>query len=487
MAAAMETEPMPAAAMPAPEPEMLAKAFPQFEILEPLGAGGMGRVYKVRQSHLDRLAALKILPPELASDPAWVERFHREARALARLNHPHIVQVFDFGEAPSLDGKAPLPYLCMEFVDGVNLRQAMQAGTLTAREALAIVPKLCDALQYAHEQGVLHRDLKPENILMDDEGRVKIADFGLAKFVHGEKGGQPSFTLTQTGMNMGTAAYMAPEQIEHPQDVDHRADIYSLGVVFYEMLTGGLPLGRFPAPSESSGVDARLDAVVFRTLEKQREKRYQSAGDVKTGLEHISTHAPAPLAKPVTNRKGCSIWAGLLVGACLFLLLGLLVPFLSYLSLHRAARYSTVAHQMCDTLTQVGTSVAIDPVNRSTPEAGGSLRIESVQGAVISVAELKDVKATSGGRIMCNALLKCENAPGGAYLYLLVETNDGTQLASQKPAQMVGGTQSWLPTNSHVDLKPGTQVSRIWVNAVVQGTGTLWVDDIQIFHEPSPP
>jgi predicted Ser/Thr protein kinase len=273
----------------APPPEdaaALAQNFPQLVIEELIGVGGMGRVYKARQPHLNRTVALKVLSPARAADPEWLERFTREARALARLSHPHIVQVYDFGEAP-------VPYLLMEYVEGVNLREAMAAGGLTASEALAIVPKLCDALQYAHEHGVLHRDIKPENILIDSQGRVKVVDFGLAKLR--EDGGQ-SFTLTQSGARLGTLAYMAPEQVERPQDVDHRADIYSLGVVFYEMLTGELPLGRFPTPSEASGVDARLDSVVLRTLEKQRDKRFQSAQELRTGIQSAA-EGPAPAAK----------------------------------------------------------------------------------------------------------------------------------------------------------------------------------------------
>ncbi|MGV3663783.1 MAG: serine/threonine-protein kinase [Prosthecobacter sp.] len=266
-----------------PELEMqqLAAAFPQLVIEEMIGQGGMGRVYRAQQPHLNRTVALKVLSAERVGHPEWLERFGREARALARLSHPHIVQVYDFGEKP-------LPYLLMEHVDGVNLRQAMQDGGLTAREALTIVPKLCDALHYAHEHGVLHRDIKPENILIDTEGRVKLVDFGLAKLR--DEGVLP-FTLTQSGTKLGTMAYMAPEQVEKPAEVDHRADIYSLGVVFYEMLTGELPLGRFPTPSEASGVDRRLDSVVLRTLEKRKEKRFQDAAEMRSGLEQAQTQA----------------------------------------------------------------------------------------------------------------------------------------------------------------------------------------------------
>lgn len=259
-----------------PSIEDLQGSFPQLEILECIGRGGMGIVYKARQLHLDRLVALKILLPGLQDDPGFAERFTREARTLAKLTHPNLVAVHDFGESGGLY------YLLMEYVDGVNLRQAMRASRFTPEQALSLIPDLCSALQFAHDHGVLHRDIKPENILLDTRGRVKIADFGIARLVGDEA---QEITLTMTGAALGSTAYIAPEQIENPDDVDHRADIYSLGVVFYEMLTGGLPLGRFPAPSEKSGSDPRLDEVVFRALEKERERRYQSAAEVKTGVE----------------------------------------------------------------------------------------------------------------------------------------------------------------------------------------------------------
>jgi len=262
-----------------PEPSELATQFPQLEILELLGQGGMGAVYKARQKHLDRIVALKILPPEVGQDSAFAERFAREVRSLARLNHPHIVTVHDFGHT-----EQGLYYFIMEFVDGTDLRHVIQAGELSPEEALAIVPQICEALQFAHEEGIVHRDIKPENILLDKKGRVKIADFGLAKLLD-----RPTaiYTLTRAGQRMGTPHYMAPEQFERPEQVDHRADIYSLGVVFYEMLTGELPIGRFAPPSQKVQVDVRLDEVVLRTLEKEPERRYQQASEVKTDVETI--------------------------------------------------------------------------------------------------------------------------------------------------------------------------------------------------------
>jgi tRNA A-37 threonylcarbamoyl transferase component Bud32 len=261
-----------------PTRDELAKQFPHLQILELIGQGGMGAVYKARQPKLDRLVALKVLTPQTSDDPGFAERFTREARALARLSHPGIVSVHEFGQ------KAKLHYLVMEYVDGPNLREIQKAGRLSPRQALQIIPQICAALQFAHDEGVVHRDIKPENVLLDQKGQIKIADFGLAKIMGTERS---NFTLTESNHVMGTAHYMAPEQVEHPQDVDHRADIYSLGVVVYEMLTGELPLGRFQPPSKKVQLDVRLDEVVLRSLAKEPGRRYQHANQVKTDVETI--------------------------------------------------------------------------------------------------------------------------------------------------------------------------------------------------------
>ncbi|MCE5303182.1 MAG: serine/threonine protein kinase, partial [Planctomycetaceae bacterium] len=323
-----------------PQPEQLAASFPDLEILELIGRGGMGVVYKARQRRLDRLVALKILSPRIALDPAFAERFAREAKAMAMLSHSHIVAVHDFGQTtasvpsslppgegqgeggatpsgphPSSPVPSPLYYFIMEYVDGLNLRQLMDTGKLQPAEALAIVPQICDALQYAHDHGVVHRDIKPENILLDKEGRVKIADFGIAKLVGRKVTGGPwsvageglaneenataeklatghkplATDLTAAGQVIGTPQYMAPEQFTQPTAVDHRADIYSLGVVFYQMLTGELPKDRFEPPSQKVQIDVRLDEVVLKALEKRPERRYQQVHDLKTRVETIAT------------------------------------------------------------------------------------------------------------------------------------------------------------------------------------------------------
>ena len=309
----------------------LAPHFPDLEIEELLGVGGMGAVYKARQPQLDRTVAIKILSEELAGDPSFTERFSREARVLAKLSHPNIVGVHDFGTA------GPYCYLIMEYVDGVNLRQALRTGGFSPAEALALVQEICSALQFAHGEGILHRDIKPENVLIDSKGRVKIADFGIAKLV-GQK--DPSdVTLTLEGSILGSPQYMAPEQIETPGDVDQRADIYSLGVVLYEMLTGELPLGRFSLPSEKSGIDERIDEIVLRTLAKEREARYQSAEDVRTEVETISQSGLAKPKQPsVTSGSDqharFSTTSAIITGASLLLAVAALIvviPMISWL------------------------------------------------------------------------------------------------------------------------------------------------------------
>ncbi|MCE9636033.1 MAG: serine/threonine protein kinase [Planctomycetes bacterium] len=269
-------------AAPVPDAAEIARKLPQFDVLGPLGRGGMGFVWRARQKALDRDVALKVLGPEAAAAPGFAERFRREAKALARLDHPNIVRVYDSGEA---DG---VFWIAMELVEGTNLRQAIAARAIRPRETLEIVRQICDALEYAHAQGVVHRDIKPENILISTDGRVRVADFGIAKIA----GAAPDDGLTMHGQVMGTAHYMAPEQVEHPQTVDHRADIYSLGVVFYELLTGELPIGRFAPPSAKVQIDVRLDEIVLRTLEKERETRYQRAGEVRTSVDAVGDGGP---------------------------------------------------------------------------------------------------------------------------------------------------------------------------------------------------
>jgi predicted Ser/Thr protein kinase len=240
----------------------------------------MGFVYEARQQHLDRLVALKILPSRHKGDAAFAQRFQQEARTLAQLSHPNIVAIHDFGRVSGLY------YLLMEYVDGTNLRTLLrQNGRLKPRDALHVIEQVCRGLEYAHAEGIVHRDIKPENVLLDKKNNVKIADFGLAKLLFPSKRRE---NLTDTSQAMGTPYYAAPEQVEHPQTVDHRADIYSLGVVFYEMLTGNLPVGNFGPPSTKVRLDARLDRLVLRALEESPERRFQHVSELETEMEAIT-------------------------------------------------------------------------------------------------------------------------------------------------------------------------------------------------------
>ena len=304
------------AAQPPLPPGQIAPHFPQLEILECLGRGGMGVVYKARQKTLNRFAALKLLAPERVNDPKFAERFAREAQALAALNHPNIVTIYDFGQAGGFY------YLLMEFVDGTNLRHLLQARKFTPEEALAIVPVLCDALQFAHERGIVHRDVKPENILLDRTGRVKVADFGIAKMLgngHGETGGETASPQNATQSVVGTPGYIAPEQESDPKRVDSRADIYSLGVVFYEMLTGEMPGKPIEPPSHKVHIDVRLDEIVLRALEKKPELRYQQASILKTQVETLAATPPPLATAPVKAQTKAELKAAVLARVCFVL------------------------------------------------------------------------------------------------------------------------------------------------------------------------
>ena len=259
------------------EPALLAagERVGPYEIVEPLGSGGMGTVYRAEHAVLRRRVALKVLSDHLLSDPAFVQRFEREGRALAQLRHPHVVAVHDIGR----DGDRP--WLAMELVDGVSLRELIDARSLSPPQALGLVPKICAALEYAHDQGIVHRDVKPENILIDRAGEPKVADFGLARMVHGD---EPDDGLTRTDMLIGTRSYMAPEQWQTAK-VDHRADVYSLGVVVYEMLTGDLPVGAYPPPSVNRAVGSAVDDLVLKALDRDPDSRWQSAAALGAAVE----------------------------------------------------------------------------------------------------------------------------------------------------------------------------------------------------------
>lgn len=273
-----------------PSIEEMNAALPQYQFVEMIGVGGMGAVYKALQPKLNRHVAIKILPPIPDDELGFTERFEREAQSMAQLNHPHIVSVFDFGETE--DGQL---YFVMEFIEGADLHHLISEGDLTLDHFYGWIPQVCDAIQYAHDHGIVHRDIKPANILINKEGRVKIADFGLAKLVDAD---QPQTALTLADLSMGTPDYASPEQMEASHDIDWRSDIYSLGVVMYQMLTGKLPRGAYPMPSEiHDEMDARLDEVVLKAMQTEPASRFQHASDISDFLTRIRTTPPAAVGR----------------------------------------------------------------------------------------------------------------------------------------------------------------------------------------------
>ncbi|MDP1587441.1 MAG: serine/threonine-protein kinase [Prosthecobacter sp.] len=274
----------------------LRQSLPQYDILELLGQGGMGAVYKARQKSLARHVAIKILPQNISNDGMVndKERFKNEARALAKMNHPSIVSVHEYGEMP--EGQL---YIVMEFVDGTDVaRMIHSSGRLNAEQALGITGQVCEALQYAHSQGIVHRDIKPANVLINMAGRVKVVDFGLAKAT------DPTATaVTNAAVAVGTPGYIAPEMFSLGCHVDERADVYAVGVMLYQMLTGELPRSGFALPSEKVGSDPRLDRIVLKAMRLDRAERYQSAHELRTELNSaLSTPGAAAVHVEATPK-----------------------------------------------------------------------------------------------------------------------------------------------------------------------------------------
>jgi len=278
-----------------PSPEELQRDFPLYEIRGILGRGRMGAVYKAWQKSLDRFVAIKILPPGLdGGDVDFAARFKREAKSMARLRHPGIVAVFDAGATAT-----GLLYFIMECIEGSDVQKLItERGRLDPAEALRITAAVCDALGYAHDHAVIHRDIKPSNIMLDADGTVKVADFGLAKSTAPE-----TTLLTVSNVTMGTPDFMAPESCVGAANVDHRADLYAVGVMLYQMLTGRLPRGKYDPPSGVvPGLDKALDRIVDRALQPEREKRYSSAVEFKTALQPVLTRSIAKSKAAAASR-----------------------------------------------------------------------------------------------------------------------------------------------------------------------------------------
>ena len=293
-----------------------------YEIQSPLGAGGMGEVYRARDTRLDRIVAIKVLPASFSADPDRLRRFEQEARSVAALNHPNILAVHDIGTHDSA------PYMVCELLDGETLRERLLGGAISSKKAIEIATQIAQGLAAAHDKGIVHRDLKPENIFLTKDGRVKILDFGLAKVARsaseangaGQTLTSAAVSLTEAGHVLGTAGYMSPEQVRGAA-VDHRSDIFTFGAILFEMLSGQRAFRRDTSaetmtailkedPPEltemNRGISPTLERIVRHCLEKNPDQRFQSARDLAFNLEALSQYSSSSvgaIAKPTAVQR----------------------------------------------------------------------------------------------------------------------------------------------------------------------------------------
>jgi TolA-binding protein/predicted Ser/Thr protein kinase len=297
----------------------LPRRLGHYDVGEKIGQGGMAIVCKGVQPSLNRAVAIKILPPQFATTPELLGRFEREAAIVANLNHSNIVQLIDRGREDNI------LFIVMEFVEGQSLDKVIAAGPMPLPKAIDFGSQICEALAYAHAAGVVHRDLKPSNILIDERtGRVKIADFGIAALESTDAG---LATLTADRSMIGTMNYMSPEQRRDAHRVTHRTDLFSLGVILYEMLTGKLPVGHFKLPSViRPDLPLGLDAIVKRCLAESPEDRYADAGQIRDELQRLTIRHTAPRSFSVLgrlNKRQQWLALGGAAGVALVLLIGI--------------------------------------------------------------------------------------------------------------------------------------------------------------------
>src|ERR1700680_6024 len=412
--------------MPGSSP-LVGRTISHYRIVEKIGAGGMGEVYRAHDEQLDRDVALKVLPPGTLADEIARKQFRKEALALAKLNHPHIETVHEFGTQDGVD------FLAMELIAGSSISEKLKAGPLPDREIVRLGMQFAEGLAAAHGQGVVHRDLKPSNLMVTPDGRLKILDFGLAKLIHHDLGTDVTRSITvEAGTISGTVPYMSPEQLRG-LPVDARSDIYAAGAVLYEMATGRRPFPQsqsvelmgailHQAPATPSSLNSRiapaLETVTLKALEKEPSQRYQSARELLIALEGISSGVAVPAAVSHTAPAGAmaSHRRWLLIVAATLVVAALAAG--AYLYFHRAP-----------VLTEKDTIVLADFTNHTgDPVFDDALRealaADLAQSPFLNILSDAQTRRTLG--LLRRAAIErlppeitrevCERADGKAYL-----------------------------------------------------------------------
>ena len=483
-----------------------------YEIVAPLGAGGMGEVYRARDPKLNRDVAIKILPEALATDPAALARFEREAQAVAALSHPNILSIFDFGR------QGDTAYAVMELLEGETLRARLAHGALPARKAVELAAQIAEGLAAAHDKGIVHRDLKPENVFVTHEGRAKVLDFGLAKITGLASGPDASTRLTAghtgAGTVMGTVGYMSPEQVR-AETVDHRSDIFAFGVVLYEMLTGRQAFVRETATesmtailkedpleiaASGSGSSPALQRIVQHCLEKKPAERFQSARDVAFALQALSGSGVTAAPAIAVTRRGSRLWL-----IPLMLLVGMLggwlvkAPGSPPLTIRRltfgkgrlesarflpgsrdlvySARWQGQAPEVFTLHPESLSARALDVPNAILLSISGNEELAIQLDARLwdghSTGRLARVATTAGGiRTLADQVLEADWLPDGRRLALLNTGSEGTGRRLEFPE----GPQTWeTPYPIHtVRVSPkGDKVACFSEPSAIRGTGKI--------------